>query len=215
MQNSDSEKAKKSPAPDFSRECALMAAGSKNICGVDEAGRGPLAGPVVVSAVILDPKNIPSGLNDSKKLSAKRRERLFEQILATASVSIVSAPPDVIADLNIRGATLWAMAKAVSGLYPATGMALIDGRDIPKALPCPGEALIKGDGRSLSIAAASIVAKVMRDRMCLTMEEAAPGFGFKDHKGYGTARHLKALKKLGPTSYHRQDFAPVAALINS
>jgi len=192
-----------------------MAAGANIICGVDEAGRGPLAGPVVVSAVILDPKNIPAGLNDSKKLSAKRREILFGQIIETASVSIISAPPHIIARLNIRGATLWAMAKAVGALYPPPDVALIDGRDIPKDLPCSAQALIKGDGRSLSISAASIVAKVMRDRMCLTMELDAPGFGFSDHKGYGTAQHLTALKKLGPCEHHRQDFAPVAALIKS
>ena len=186
-----------------------------SISEVDEAGRGPLAGPVVVSALILDPKNIPSGLNDSKKLTAKKRELLFAQIIASAGVSIVSAPPDIIADLNIRGATLWAMAQAVRSLYPKPSIALIDGRDIPQNLPCAGQALVKGDGRSLSIAAASVVAKVMRDRMCQIMDAAAPGFGFKDHKGYGTAQHLKALKKLGPSQYHRQDFAPVAALVNS
>jgi len=191
-----------------------MAAGGKNICGVDEAGRGPLAGPVVVGAVILDPENIPFGLNDSKKLNAKKRQTLFEQILASASVSIVSAPPDIIVERNIRGATLWAMRRAVISLYPKPGLALIDGRDIPKDLPCPGQAVVKGDAQSLSIAAASIVAKVMRDSMCLTMEDAAPGFGFGEHKGYGTARHMAALKKLGPSKYHRKDFAPVAALIN-
>ncbi len=190
-----------------------MKEGVNIICGVDEAGRGPLAGPVVVSALILDHENIPSGLNDSKKLSAKKREILFEKIIATASVSIVSAPPHIIARLNIRGATLWAMAKAVAGLYPLPDMALIDGRDIPKDLPCSAQALVKGDGRSLSIAAASIVAKVMRDRMCLTMDKAMPGFGFKNHKGYGTAQHLKALKELGPCQHHRQDFAPVSALL--
>ncbi|VAW14383.1 Ribonuclease HII [hydrothermal vent metagenome] len=214
MQNNDSKKPGKNNGPDFHHERALIAAGHENICGVDEAGRGPLAGPVVVSALVLDPKNIPPGLNDSKKLSVQKREILFAQIIASASVSIVSAPPHIIADLNIRGATLWAMAQAVTSLYPKPAIALIDGRDIPKDLPCSGQALVKGDARSLSIAAASIVAKVMRDRMCLTMDEAAPGFGFKDHKGYGTARHLAALKKLGPSQYHRQYFAPVAALLN-
>jgi len=205
----------KKPGPDFSRERALMAAGFNDICGVDEAGRGPLAGPVLVCALILDPKNIPSGLDDSKKLSASKREYLFEQILATASFSIVSAPPQIIAELNILGATLWAMAGALRALCPRPGMALIDGRDVPKNLPCPGEAMVRGDGRSLSIAAASIVAKVVRDRCCQTMHADVPEYGFAAHKGYGTRRHLEALKKLGPCQFHRQDFAPVAALLNA
>ncbi len=192
-----------------------MASGVKNICGVDEAGRGPLAGPVLVCALILDPKNIPSGLDDSKKLNPEKRENLFEQILATTSFSIVGAPPHIIADLNILGATLWAMAGAIRSLCPRPGMALIDGRDVPENLPCPGEAIIKGDGRSLSIAAASIVAKVVRDRMCQTMHTEMPGYGFAAHKGYGTKRHLEALTRLGPCRFHRQDFAPVAALLNA
>lgn len=199
--------------PDFSHEEMLYARGAQCVVGVDEAGRGPLAGPVVVAAVRLDPLRIPVGLNDSKKLTAERRAALFEQILAVADVSITSAPPSDILSLNIRGATLAAMARAVRALPCQPDRALIDGRDVPPGLPCPGIALIGGDGRSVSIAAASIVAKVMRDRMCEIMHCDAPDFGFAGHKGYGTAAHLKALNFHGPTRHHRSAFAPVAALL--
>nr|WP_240549725.1 ribonuclease HII [Devosia salina] len=191
----------------------LMARGARLVAGVDEAGRGPLAGPVVVAAVRLDPERIPEGLNDSKKLTAERREALFDQILATAEVAIVSAPPSDIVALNIRGATLAAMARAVQALPHRVDRVLVDGRDVPPDLPCPGIALIGGDGRSVSIAAASIVAKVMRDRMCEIMDCDAPHFGFAGHKGYGTAAHLAALDLHGPCRHHRAEFAPIAALL--
>lgn len=199
--------------PDFSHEEMAYARGARCVVGVDEAGRGPLAGPVVVSAVRLDPRRIPTGLNDSKKLTPERRAELFEEILAVADVAIVSAPPSDILDLNIRGATLAAMARAVRALPCTADRALIDGRDVPPGLPCPGIALIGGDGRSVSIAAASIVAKVMRDRMCEIMDCDAPAFGFAGHKGYSTAAHLKALNLHGPSRHHRSAFAPVAALL--
>ena len=199
--------------PDFSHEAMLMARGARLVAGVDEAGRGPLAGPVVVAAVRLDPERIPEGLNDSKKLTAERREALFDQILATAEVAIVSAPPSDIVALNIRGATLAAMARAVRALPHRVDRVLVDGRDVPPDLPCPGIALIGGDGRSVSIAAASIVAKVMRDRMCEIMDCDAPHFGFAGHKGYGTAAHLAALDRHGPCRHHRAEFAPIAALL--
>ena len=199
--------------PDYSHEADLRARGARVVAGVDEAGRGPLAGPVVVSAVVLDPAAIPAGLNDSKKLTAERRAALFEEILAVADVAITSAPPSDILNLNIRGATLAAMARAVRALPCQPDLALIDGRDVPPGLPCPGIALVGGDGRSVSIAAASIVAKVMRDRMCEIMHCDAPDFGFAGHKGYGTAAHLKALNFHGPTRHHRSAFAPVAALL--
>ncbi|QYO78962.1 ribonuclease HII [Devosia salina] len=199
--------------PDFSHEAMLMARGARLVAGVDEAGRGPLAGPVVVAAVRLDPERIPEGLNDSKKLTAERREALFDQILATAEVAIVSAPPSDIVALNIRGATLAAMARAVQALPHRVDRVLVDGRDVPPDLPCPGIALIGGDGRSVSIAAASIVAKVMRDRMCEIMDCDAPHFGFAGHKGYGTAAHLAALDLHGPCRHHRAEFAPIAALL--
>ena len=196
--------------PDYSHELAAQARGARIVAGVDEAGRGPLAGPVVVSAVVLDPNNIPAGLDDSKKLTEEQRESLFELIVASAFVSVVVAPPSIIASRNIRGATLWAMARAVHGLSVAADRALIDGRDIPPGLPCDGIALIGGDGRSVSIAAASIVAKVTRDRMCRIMDCDAPHFGFSAHKGYGTPQHLLALTSHGPCRHHRADFAPVA-----
>jgi ribonuclease HII len=199
--------------PDFSHEQMLLDRGAGLVAGVDEAGRGPLAGPVVVAAVRLDPANIPEGLNDSKKLTAERREELFEAIMASAEVAVVSAPPTDILSLNIRGATLAAMARAVRALPRAVDRVLVDGRDVPPGLPCPGLALIGGDGRSVSIAAASIVAKVMRDRMCSIMDCDAPHFGFAGHKGYGTAAHLAALDRHGPCRHHREEFAPVAALL--
>lgn len=199
--------------PDFSHERMLMARGARVVVGVDEAGRGPLAGPVVVAAVRLDPERIPEGLDDSKKLSAERREELYAQIMATAEVAIATAPPDAILALNIRGATLAAMTRAVLALPTPAERVLVDGRDVPAGLPCPGQALVGGDGRSVSIAAASIVAKVTRDRMCRIMDCDAPGFGFAGHKGYGTAAHLAALQAQGPCRHHRRDFAPVAALL--
>ena len=197
--------------PDYTHELAAQARGARIVAGVDEAGRGPLAGPVVVSAVVLDPNNIPAGLNDSKKLSEEQREALFELIVVSgAIVSVVVAPPTIIASRNIRGATLGAMSQAVRGLSVAADRVLIDGRDIPPGLPCEGIALIGGDGRSVSIAAASIVAKVTRDRMCHIMDCDAPHFGFSAHKGYGTPQHLRALTDHGPCRHHRADFAPVA-----
>jgi ribonuclease HII len=183
------------------------------VAGVDEAGRGPLAGPVVVAAVRLDPRRIPDGLNDSKKLSAEQREALYDKIMSTAEVAIVSAPPSDILSLNIRGATLAAMARAVRALPRPVDRVLVDGRDVPPGLPCEGIALIGGDGRSVSIAAASIVAKVTRDRMCQIMDCDAPHFGFAGHKGYSTAAHLSALNAHGPCRHHREEFAPVAALL--
>ncbi len=197
--------------PDYAFEQAARARGCRAVAGVDEAGRGPLAGPVVAAAVILDPAGWPEGLNDSKKLSPKRREKLCAELMASAHVSIVTAPPVVIDALNIRGATLWAMRQAVLGLAVQPDHALIDGRDVPPGLPCPAAYLIGGDGKSVSVAAASIVAKVMRDSMCPVMDADHPGFSFARHKGYGTAVHIEALRTLGPTAHHRVSFAPVAA----
>jgi ribonuclease HII len=199
--------------PDFSHESMFYARGAKCVVGVDEAGRGPLAGPVVVAAVRLDPARIPEGLSDSKKLTADRREQLFAEITAIADVAVVSAPPSDILSLNIRGATLAAMARAVRALPCSADRVLVDGRDVPPDLPCAGTALIGGDGRSVSIAAASIVAKVMRDRMCAIMDCDAPHFGFAGHKGYSTPQHLLALTTHGPCRHHRSAFAPVAALL--
>lgn len=198
-----------SSGPDFQLETRLLAAGKTVVAGVDEVGRGPLAGPVVVAAVVLDPDRLPLGLNDSKKLTPARREVLAGMIFASAAVAIASVPPALIDRLNIRGATLWAMRKAVLGLPVAPAHILVDGRDVPPGLPCPADALIKGDGRSLSIAAASIVAKVMRDRMCPVMDKTASGYDFAVHKGYGTKAHREAIARLGPGPDHRRSFAPV------
>ena len=187
-----------------------MREGAQFVAGVDEAGRGPLAGPVVVAAVVLDHARVPKGINDSKQLSEEEREALFPLILAAGTVSVVAAPPSVIASLNILGATMWAMRRAVLGLPFRPDHVLVDGNRLPPRLPVPATALIGGDALSLSIAAASIVAKVTRDRMCRTMHIDAPGFGFAGHKGYATPEHLGALRTHGPCRHHRMDFAPCA-----
>jgi ribonuclease HII len=196
--------------PDLALERAARRRGATLVAGVDEAGRGPLAGPVVVAAIILDPRRVPAGLNDSKKLAPEVREELCEKLLAMATVSIAVAPPSVIARLNILWATMWAMRQAVLGLSLAPDHVLVDGNMLPKDLPCPGEAVIGGDGRSVSIAAASIVAKVTRDRMCRIMDCEEPHFGFASHKGYSAPVHLAALTAHGPGRHHRLDFAPCA-----
>ena len=197
--------------PSLRHERAALEAGATLIAGVDEAGRGPLAGPVVVAAVILNPKRVPKGLDDSKKLTALAREELFVEIMAKATVSVVAAPPSVIALRNIRGATLWAMTRAVLNLSLAPDHVLVDGRDVPPGLPVKGQAIIDGDALSVSIAAASIIAKVTRDRMCQIMHRDTPDFGFDGHKGYSTPEHLSALKAFGPSRHHRMDFAPCIA----
>ncbi len=199
-----------SGAPDFSSETAALTGGASRVAGVDEAGRGPLAGPVVVAAVVFPDGRYPQGLNDSKKLSAKRRELLFSEILMMGEAAIITAPPAVIDSLNIRGATLWAMRRAVLSLPARPDLALIDGRDVPPGLPCTGQALVGGDGKSVSIAAASILAKVTRDAMCPVMDVDSAGYGFAGHKGYGTAAHMSALAEHGASPHHRKSFAPVA-----
>lgn len=194
--------------PDFAHEARLRARGFELVAGVDEVGRGPLAGPVVAAAVILDPEHLPDGLNDSKTLTAAVRERLFTEIMRHAHVAIASIPAARIDAINIRQATFEAMTDAVNGLAVRADFALIDGRDVPP-LPCPAEALIGGDRRSLSIAAASIIAKVTRDRMMTLVAETYPGYGFEKHMGYGTVKHLAALALRGPTPLHRMSFAPL------
>ncbi|WP_299811170.1 ribonuclease HII [uncultured Roseibium sp.] len=179
------------------------------ICGVDEAGRGPWAGPVVTAAVILDYDRVPAGLNDSKKLTEAVREELFEQIVASAHVAVASASPASIDRYNIRAATLSAMVRAVNGLARPPEYVLVDGRDVPLGLKQPGQALIKGDGRCLCVAAASIVAKVTRDRMMVRLDDHLPGYGFARHKGYGVPQHQVALNTLGPSPHHRMSFKPV------
>lgn len=195
--------------PDFTFEASAMARGLRFVAGTDEAGRGPLAGPVVAAAVILDPDNIPSGLNDSKVLPAAMREALFSQIIASADIAVATASSAHIDRTDIRKASLDAMRRAVAGLCVPPDFVLVDGRDVPPGLPCPGQALVKGDARSLSIAAASIVAKVTRDRMMARCGESFPGYGFERHAGYGTAVHLEAIIRLGPCALHRMSFRPL------
>jgi ribonuclease HII len=177
--------------------------------GVDEAGRGPLAGPVAAAAVILDPFRLPSGIADSKTLAEAERERLFEAILKDAlAVSFALMPPAEIDRLNIRAASLEAMRRAVAGLAIPPHLALIDGRDVPPGLVCPARAIVGGDGIEPAIGAASIVAKVMRDRLMTRLGAELPAYGFEVHKGYGTVRHRGAIARAGGTRHHRQSFAP-------
>jgi len=193
--------------PDFAREKKIMRRGVTPVAGCDEAGRGPLAGPVVAAAVILDPKKIPAGLNDSKQLSKHAREALFEEICATAHISVASISARFIDQSDIRKASLEAMRRAVLGLSLAPRHVLVDGRDLP-ALPCDGDAVIGGDGLSVSIAAASIIAKVTRDRMMERVGIALPAYGFEAHMGYGTKQHRDAIAAHGPCAYHRLSFSP-------
>lgn len=195
--------------PDFSREGAAILAGARHVCGIDEAGRGPLAGPVVAAAVILDPLCIPEGLGDSKTLSEAAREKAYGTIMASAIVATGIADVSRIDRDNILAATLWAMAGAVAALAVSPCLALVDGNRAPH-LPVPVRTVVRGDALSLSIAAASIVAKVTRDRIMRKLDRDHPGYGFARHKGYGTAAHLAALARLGPSPQHRMSFAPVA-----
>jgi len=197
--------------PDPALDRAARRAFGGPVAGVDEAGRGPWAGPVVVAAVVFHDARPPDGLGDSKVLTAAARERLYAGILAVADVSVVLASPRRIDALNIRGATLWAMARAVAGLCERPAGALVDGRDLPPGLACEGRALVRGDARSPSIAAASIVAKVTRDRLMTALAVSTPGYGFERHKGYGTREHAEALARLGASDHHRRSFEPVRA----
>lgn len=197
-------------SPSFRRERALIKRGVWPVAGCDEAGRGPLAGPVVAAAVILDPNRIPRGIDDSKRLTAEERERLFDKICATAQVSVAVASPSRIDRDNILRASLWALKRAVVALPEAPRHVFVDGRDRLDT-ECDCEAVIGGDGIVLSIAAASIVAKVTRDRLMCALAQDCPGYGFEQHKGYGVPEHLDALDRLGPSIHHRSFFAPVAA----
>ncbi len=195
--------------PTFELELIARRAGHWPVAGADEAGRGPLAGPVVAAAVILDPERIPQGLNNSKQLSAARREALFAEILATATVSIASSSAGRIDVTDIRKASLDAMRRAICSLAMPASYVLTDGLDVPAGLACPGKAVVKGDARSFSIAAASIVAKVTRDRMMARAGIVFPAYGFAAHAGYGTAQHRAGIEKHGPCSLHRMSFRPL------
>ncbi len=199
--------------PDFSYESEIIARGFERVAGVDEAGRGPLAGPVVAAAVILPRGFSCEGLDDSKKMTRNRREIVYERLVSDEgvvwAVGVVDAAK--IDELNILRATHVAMGEAVDGLVVRPDMALVDGLRV-KGLSVEHEALVKGDGKSLSIAAASVIAKVTRDRMMERMDEEFPEYGFVRHQGYGTREHLEALKKHGPCRYHRRSFEPVSQL---
>ncbi|MCR8724325.1 ribonuclease HII [Frigidibacter sp. ROC022] len=197
------------PGPDFTRETALLAQGMTRIAGVDEVGRGPLAGPVLAAAVILDPRRIPPGLDDSKKLTEKRREALLPEIMACARVGIGQASVEEIDRLNILRASHLAMCRAIEALPEPPEHCLIDGNLLPRGLTLPAEPVVKGDARSLSIAAASVVAKVTRDRIMVDLAQQHPGYGWEKNKGYGARLHLSALQSLGVTPHHRRSFRPV------
>jgi ribonuclease HII len=191
-----------------SRERKLVRCGHGTIAGIDEVGRGPLAGPVVAAAVVLDLKRVPRGLADSKALTLEEREDLFEKILATAQVGIASVSHFEIDAINIRRASLSAMCRALAALPCVPDIALVDGNDPPQ-LPCKVETIVKGDAQVASIAAASIVAKVMRDRLMKRLAEAFPVYGFSTNVGYRSPSHLKALNAHGPCTFHRRSFTPV------
>jgi ribonuclease HII len=206
--------------PDFALECEHTGL----VCGVDEAGRGPLAGPLVAAAAILDRDRLPAalreGLDDSKALKPARREALFAAMQDSAAVrlSVVVVTVDEIERLNVLGATLAGMARAVAGLgAPAPTLALVDGNRPPTLAPdppCVVRCVVKGDGKSLSIAAASVAAKVTRDRLMVALDASHPGYGWARNMGYGTAEHLAALQTLGVTPHHRRAYAPVRAALS-
>lgn len=193
--------------PDFTHETEALSRGALRVVGVDEVGRGPLAGPVTACAVRLDPDRVPKGLRDSKVLTPARREALFAEIMAVAEVSVAHASVQEIDTLNILRASHLAMERAVAGLQ--ADHALIDGNLIPRGLGCGATAIVKGDAKCLSIAAASIIAKVTRDRIMVDLAQQHPGYGWKANAGYPTKAHLDALQTLGVTAWHRRSFKPV------
>lgn len=191
--------------PDYAFEVELGC----RVAGVDEVGRGPLAGPVTAAAVVLDPRCIPGGLNDSKKLSAKKRLVLYNQLLKCAEVSVAHASVAEIDEVNILRASHLAMERAIAGLQRLPEHVLIDGNMIPRGLHLPATALVKGDSRSVSISAASIVAKICRDRVLVDLAQQHPDYGWETNMGYGSKRHMEALQKFGVTPHHRRSFKPV------
>ena len=195
--------------PSFRREGAAMRRGLWPVAGCDEAGRGPLAGPVVAAAVVLDPRRIPGGLNDSKKLDAPAREALYDKICASAEVAVAFGSPARIDRDNIRRASLWALARAVAALPVRPKLVFVDGVDRIE-VACECRPVIAGDALIVSIAAASIVAKVTRDRLMRRIGAAHPGYGFERHMGYSVPEHFAALQRLGPCIHHRRSFSPVA-----
>lgn len=197
--------------PDFSIEADLP---FRAIAGIDEVGRGPWAGPVLSAVVILDPERIPAGLNDSKQLSHKRRVELAEAIHATAQVGIGQASVEEIDQINILKATYLSMHRALEALPVSPEFALVDGNRIPTDLPCRAQGVVKGDARCLSIAAASIVAKVARDEIMVALSQQFPGYSWETNKGYGTQGHASGLTKLGVTPHHRRSFKPIHNMLS-
>ena len=195
--------------PDYALEEAARRAGARVVAGVDEVGRGPLAGPVTAAAVILDLTRIPEGIDDSKKLPAKRRAALAEAIMRDCDWAVGHASVEEIDAMDILRASHLAMCRAIAGLRQRPDLALIDGNLLPRDLPMPGLAVVKGDARSLSIAAASLVAKFLRDRIMVDLAQQHPGYGWEVNAGYPTKAHRQALLDLGVTPYHRRSFRPV------
>ena len=210
MSSRPSQKPPAQRRPHFRFERAAMKNGCALVAGVDEAGRGPLAGPVVAAAVILDPKRMPKGIYDSKVLSAERREELYAEIMATAEVAFVSASPARIDRIDIRKATLWAMCAAVEALPRKPDRVFVDGREFPDGLPCPAEAVVDGDAKLVSIAAASIIAKVTRDRLMRRLALSVQGYGFERHVGYATREHRAALCRTRSDIASQAQFRPCA-----
>ena len=194
---------------DFSLEATAMADGADCVAGVDEVGRGPLAGPVTAAAVILDPARIPPGLADSKRLAPGRRVLLAARILASAQVGVAHATVAEIDEMNILRAAHLAMERAVAALRPAPGMVLIDGNALPAGLLVPARAVVRGDARCLSVAAASIMAKTCRDALMRDLAQQFPGYGWDTNAGYPSKSHRTALQDLGVTPHHRRSFRPV------
>jgi ribonuclease HII len=201
------------PVPSFDFEAAMMDKYRCPVAGIDEAGRGPWAGPVVVAAVILNPDRIPEGLNDSKVLTPEAREDRYAEIVATACVAIAVGQVRRIDRDNILQASLWGMRLAYRGLGMPAGVALIDGNIVPKRFPCPARAIVGGDGLSLSVAAASIIAKVTRDRMMVKLARRYRRYGWESNKGYGTPEHARAVNKYGVCTHHRRSFSPIERAI--
>jgi ribonuclease HII len=197
------------PCPSYQLEAELMDQHGAPVAGIDEAGRGPWAGPVVVAAVILDPDRIPDGINDSKVLTPAEREERFAEIVALACVSIAIGQVGRIDRDNILQASLWGMRAAYRGLQVPIGAALIDGNLIPRRFPCKARAVVGGDGLSLSIAAASIVAKVTRDRLMVRLARRHRRYGWESNKGYGTPEHARAIRLHGVCCHHRRSFSPI------
>ncbi|MEM8536642.1 MAG: ribonuclease HII [Pseudomonadota bacterium] len=195
--------------PDFSFETAAHSRGLKWVAGVDEVGRGPLAGPVVAAAVILDPARIPTGLNDSKALTAKAREKLYDILMESADVAVALATVAEIDTHNILRASHMAMVRAITNLSKTPDHVLVDGNMLPRNLVISAEAIVKGDGRSVSIAAASIIAKTWRDRHMVALAQQYPHYGWDQNAGYPTAQHKKGLARFGVTEHHRRSFKPI------